>query len=162
VFSVKCDLNINMIGRFGFSCRGLKTAANTAAVTNLIELNAWEADGCWGSQKITCCLWNWDVDMSPLLGPFLNQINPLHTSLPCTFNIHFSNILTLSTACNICNCVSLGVYSVGSVRWVMTSSCQPSRPHSMYSFMSYDSHMCTVQLRVTAVRIVKVHQATEV
>jgi len=39
---------------------------------------------------------------------------------------------------------------------------QPGRPQSVYSFMSYDIHMCTVQLRVTAVRVLKVHQATEV
>jgi hypothetical protein len=26
-----------------------------------------------------------DVNMSPLLGSFLNQINPLHTFLPCIY-----------------------------------------------------------------------------
>ena len=54
------------------------------------------------------------------------------------------------------------VVGVWSVRWVMTSRCQRGRPQSVYSFMSYDSHMCMVQLRIMAVRIVKVHQATDV
>ena len=109
------ELNINTIRRCSFSGEGLKTSANTDTVTNLMEQNAWEADSCSGSQKITCCLWNWDVNISSLLGPFLNQISPLHTFLPCIFNIHVSIILTLSTACNVRNCVSLGVYSSGSV-----------------------------------------------
>ena len=42
----------------------------------------------------------------------------------------------------------------------MTSRCEPGRPQSMYSFMLYDSHVCAVQIRVMAVRVMKLHQTT--
>jgi hypothetical protein len=149
-----------------------------------MEQNVREADSCLGRQEITCCLWNWDFDMSPLLDPFLNQINPLHTFLPCIFKIHFSIILTLSTACNVCNCLSLGVYTSGNVEcavgydikvsvWQTTFYVQlyviwqshvygtvKSYGRAHCEVASYDSHMCMVQLRVMAVRIVKLHHMT--
>jgi len=106
-----------------------------------MEQNAGDADSCWGSQKITCYLWNWDVHLSLLLDPFLNQINPLHTFLPCIFKIHLSLHLVRHVMYVIVWVWVFTLVGMWSVLWVMTSRCQPGRPQCVYSFMSYDSHM---------------------